>query len=356
MDSSSSNDGCNTLQYTLAAAVGSFLGTFGSVTLIMTSIRHNVMKSMSRHIIMMISLADILQAFPVLVVSLIQIYEKKKNNDDILDWMGEKKCKWQAAVVTVGAMLTFLWTFGLSQHIYLLLRFGIKVAHRAYIGLHVLSIIPVAIMTASFCYDVLGIDEKTQTESHLLNWCWIKVTNESDSGPFLKKPCPAAMWNGKGFEIFAYIGVTVYCTLAWRQYQRLMEDNTINGDGSGVLTSGNDNPFTSGSNLRINKILLIPILFIVCRIWGTIQRLSCYCFLSHLDSVCTSHILIALLNFFDPLQGFVNFLLFTILSQNNCRCDCLTIVRANIQRPQHLTSAEPVTVYVQRESSDSSQF
>lgn len=114
--------------------------------------------------------------------------------------------------------------------------------------------------------------------------------------------------------------------------------------------------FISGSNLRINKILLIPILFIVCRIWGTIQRLSCYCFLSHLDSVCTSHILIALLNFFDPLQGFVNFLLFTILSQNNCRCDCLTIVRANIQRPQHLTSAEPVTVYVQRESSDSSQF
>ena len=30
-----------------------------------------------------------------------------------------------------------------------------------------------------------------------------------------------------------------------------MEDNTINGDGSGVLTSGNDNPFTSG-NYNIN--------------------------------------------------------------------------------------------------------
>ena len=53
------------------------------------------------------------------------------------------------------------------------------------------------------------------------------------------------------FTNYCLAGVTVYCTLAWRQYQRLMEDNTINGDGSGVLTSGNDNPFTSG-NYNIN--------------------------------------------------------------------------------------------------------
>ncbi|XP_063693395.1 uncharacterized protein LOC134825175 [Bolinopsis microptera] len=356
------------ISQTVAAVIGSLLGTIGAVIVMYTSLISPV-KAMSKRIIIMISIADVLQAFPTLVVTSLHLeyHIRDAESKKSMAWFDTPKaCKIQSFLITTGAMLSFLWTFGLSQHMFLLVRFGIKVAYKAYLCLYVLSVIPFAINGLALHYDMLGADDlnnitsKDGTGHHLTTWCWIKVNNKTIHSPnFLERPCAASFWDGKAFEIFCYIGVTVYCMLARHYLNRRSGYDQMDSveDESGNVDLTGRHAF-AGASLQVNKILAIPLALIMVRMWGTVMRLTCYC--GHPNSkICTSKLFIFIENFFDPLQGFVNCVLYKLSLGETCRCKCPSVLgdrgRLVRERPPN-NSYQPVTVWVSPSNSMSSDY
>ena len=116
--------------------------------------------------------------------------------------------------------------------------------------------------------------------------------------------------------------------------------------------------YLPGSNLRINKVLAMPILFIITRIWGTIARLSCYCFSDWTAFyLCGSPFLQFMENFCDPLQGFINLILYKLTlhaGDPGCRVRCPRMLGPRIMRGmrgQRPVSREPVTAWREQSSS-----
>ena len=105
--------------------------------------------------------------------------------------------------------------------------------------------------------------------------------------------------------------------------------------------------------MRVNKILAIPLTLVFIRMWGTINRIACYCFNSGPKNIiCSSSFLIIMENFCDPLQGFVNCILYKVSLNESCTCKCPAMLGEPVQRRilknrrRTPNSYEPVTVWV----------
>ena len=114
----------------------------------------------------------------------------------------------------------------------------------------------------------------------------------------------------------------------------------------------------TGASLQVNKILAIPFALIVVRMWGTVMRLTCYC--GHPKSIiCTSKYFIFIENFSDPLQGFVNCILYKLSLGETCRCKCPSVLGdagSRVRERPANNSYQPVTVWVSPSNSMSSDF
>jgi len=156
--------------------------------------------------------------------------------------------------------------------------------------------IPLIIAALAYGLNAVGYSRDMVSSG----WCWI-----SSDQPWGKM----VLWlffAGKGWEIIAYITITVFSTLVKLQIRREVRLGFI--PGGDFLTSKTRDVVKKADR----KLTLIPVVFILLRVWGTVRffRFLVY----HPEDPSLLKWLIVLHGIGDSSQGFANFVLFCLLT------------------------------------------
>lgn len=101
-----------------------------------------------------------------------------------------------------------------------------------------------------------------------------------------------------------------------------LNENIQPNNRSNSKNRNNKNPSNQYILIFYKKLVLIPIVFMICRIWGTVHTFlpGHPTWLSYFQA------------FFDPLQGFFNGIIFVLLS-SNCREEYMKLFKCkNLNR------------------------
>ena len=192
-----------TLNKVLTTTAGS-LSLLGALIIITTFVMWPDLKTNSRRIIVFISIGDFFMAFS----NIVGLYNPPKEN---------YTCDIQATVNIVANLSSFLWTMNLSFYLYLTVCVKISIeTERRCMGLFHITAWGIPLIIAALAYGLNAVGYSRDMVSS--GWCWI-----SSDQPWGKM----VLWlffAGKGWEIIAYIAITVFSTLVKLQIRREVRD------------------------------------------------------------------------------------------------------------------------------------
>ena len=162
-------DIANGLTNDILIAVASGLSILGSILIISTYAGYREIRSFSRHIVVCISIADLLVAssncFSIIITPVI---------DSQITALDKTACTLQSFVGTTAVLWSFLWTMTLALYLYIDLVRGNQQLGKAIIWpwAHLVCwILPLAINIAALLLNKLGNSGDRNTSG----WCWISV-------------------------------------------------------------------------------------------------------------------------------------------------------------------------------------
>lgn len=178
------------------------LSILGSLTIFITFLMWPDLRTTSRRMIVFISIGD----FFVASSNILGLY---MNSD-------EKMCKIEATINIVAILSSFFWTVYLSLYFYLTIckTVSVKMEGLAMWVFHITAWgIPLVIAVIAYLDDAVGSSRDYVSSG----WCWIKYTHQRRSWwKMVLWMCIA----GKGWEILAYIAITVFYVLVKLQIRR----------------------------------------------------------------------------------------------------------------------------------------
>ena len=191
------------LNKTLSTTAAS-LSMLGALIIITTYIVWPELRTNSRKIIVCISIND----FSVACLNTIGIYNPPTEN---------YICEIQATLNVVAVLSSFLWTVYLSLYFYLTICRKISIAaEKRTMALFHTTAWGIPSTMAIFAYGLNGVGYSRDMVSS--GWCWI-----STDQPWWK----IVMWmfvTGKGWEIFAYIAISLFYVLV---KQEVSNDHSV---------------------------------------------------------------------------------------------------------------------------------
>lgn len=269
----------NALTNRILATISGSLSILGSSFIIVTYFLWKDLRSTSRKILGYISFADFCLAASAL--------EGLWHSDN-------RPCKAQSFVTTTASLWSFFWTTFLAVFLYMIVvKKKRREAEIMFKVFHVFGWgIPLVIVGIALREDKLGNDWDKVTPG----WCWINSTKDEILW----------MWiTGKAWEISSCILCFLFFILL-----RLHIRKKVYHD-KGQLSS----TLSKETALKVQKrLILVPALFVMVRIWGTIRFLL-YSFGYRLDDHWWEEALLYLQGMGDGLQGFTNFLLFSFFTE-----------------------------------------
>ncbi|XP_066912697.1 G-protein coupled receptor 157-like [Clytia hemisphaerica] len=316
-------DTANNAINTILLMSASLLSTLGTLVTITTYFFIKDIKTMSRHIIVCISVADLLTCLANL--SGLLMSPTKHNTSPV-------GCQVQSFLGTTAILSSFLWTLMLAVYLHMIIvEERIDQAKRLIIPWsHVICWpVPLIINVVALTTGALGNDGD-QTSA---GWCWIKVTGAEHS--------TVVLWmlvDGKGLEILTYI-VIVTLVIKMKLHLKIKIRNYSR-------TESPYGTFLTRKTMMVakqadRKLIFIPIILIILRIWGTI-RFFIYLFNTGCtkDRLWLCQGLLYLHTLGDNLQGAMNCILYcfftpkvynsivqllcNVCCRNTC-CKCCTI-------------------------------
>lgn len=197
-------------------------------------------------------------------------------------------CTIQSAFTSTSSISSFLWTLSIGTHLYLSMLKSTKKRNFQYLY-HIVSWgLPIVILIIALSFRALGADDF----SRAVGWCWI-----SDQ---VEHPLFWSFFVGKSEEITSYIVTSLlYALTLWRLHRRVH---------AGLLPSKNVRKVI---NQVDKKLMLVPLVFILVRIWGTTRFLLVSAGLIRMDI----YWMVVLQGIGDSAQGFANFLLFCVFTK-----------------------------------------
>lgn len=234
-------------------------------------------------------------------------------------------CTVQSFVTTFSSMVSFFWTCCLALYLHAIaVSANAQLGRRIVIVFHFLSWpVPLLISVAAISAGVLGQSEDIDTAG----WCWIAVkcdANTTEGGSCSRtKPVLWMLFAGKFWEIISYVLIMIsYMRIWWHVRKQRQQSENMSTD----------------ARLRMieRRLISLPVLFIVIRIWGTIN------FFRYAAGMNGNGPLIYLQAFGDGSQGFVNGVLFCLMTER-----ATTFFRQCCQRRggDHLLSETPSINY-----------
>ncbi|KAJ7336572.1 Basement membrane-specific heparan sulfate proteoglycan core protein [Desmophyllum pertusum] len=213
-------------------------------------------------------------------------------------------CRIQAAIGTIAILSSFFWTVYLSLYFYLTIcrRISMESEKRVMMLFHGTAWgIPVIIAIIAFVQKGVGYSGDLVSSG----WCWISSKQRWWEMVFWM--CIA----GKGWEISAYIAITVFYVLVKLHIRQEVSSGFMSGS-----------PFLTVRSVEVakkadHKLTFIPVVFILLRIWGTIRFfrfLACLPDCRTIGPRPALQWLEILQGIGDNSQGFANFVLFCLFT------------------------------------------
>ncbi|XP_036447977.1 G-protein coupled receptor 157 [Colossoma macropomum] len=227
----------------LLSCVLSFLG---SLVIICTYATWGDLRTTPRKLLVFLSVADLLSALSYFY-GVLKVFNS--NTQD---------CIAQGAISTFANTSSFFWTVAIAIYLYIfIVKSSQRLADSLVLYFHLISWgVPLSITVAALALQKIGYDASEVS----VGWCWVSIQEEDH-----------VLWmllTGKIWEFLAYVTLPVLYILIKRHihkaHEALSEYRPI------LATSPTSQ---SLSTMADRKLTLIPIIFIVLRIWSTIRFL-----------------------------------------------------------------------------------
>ncbi|XP_052792121.1 G-protein coupled receptor 157-like [Mya arenaria] len=236
--------------YVTLTAITAGLSIFGGTAICILYLTFKDLRSPARQLLLYVAASDALLALGNLLGIIWYLY-----SDYAVINKSEGYCDFQSAMTIYFSMTSFSWTVIMGVSLFAAVVLGKAQFTATYMKLfHIVSWIPPGIITVvALCLGVLGTDTSLETAS----WCWIDPRSPH-----------VLLWQfatGKFLEIAAYIATVVLYTaikvFLSRQAKKKIRMVTRRRIRKDVMDEAN------------RKLTFVPLVFIVCRIWGTLRFL-----------------------------------------------------------------------------------
>ncbi|KXJ24358.1 G-protein coupled receptor 157 [Exaiptasia diaphana] len=277
----------------LSTVAGS-LSIFGTIMIFITFALWKDMRTTSRKILVFISIGDLFTA--MVNVSGVSM----SSTTGILDMTF---CKIQSFVNIAAILSSFFWTVYLSIFLYLSLCGLRREREKKVMFVFHVTAWGIPLIVALSAASVGNAFGQTSISD---GWCWISRNLSSNLLLFWM------FFAGKGWEILSYLAITIFYIKAKIVLKRKM-------------CSSSSTPFLTTASLVAarkadRKFTMVPIIFILLRMWGTIRFISYVVCLPECKKTgpnLNPHIefLLRILHGVgDSSQGFANFIIFCLFT------------------------------------------
>jgi len=267
------------------------LSILGSALIIFTYYYWKDIRSPLRSLLLYLSITDFLSALGYIVGISFQKIEKPGLLFDL--------CLVQSFITSWASLASFMWTMSIAIYLYFVITKRHDIALKLLNVFHVLCWgFPLILVCFAMGFNALGFD----FASGSMGWCWVSFA------PYISwPPWPSAdksfFWKliaGKGIEILTYIFTPiVYISSKRALHSKTNSQSIVNVS---VRTTLQDTD---------RKLVLIPIIFVCLRIWGTIRLLfGVYC-----PKFMSIYALAILQSIGDSSQGWANCVLFCFFTK-----------------------------------------
>uniref|UniRef100_A0A8V0YU74 G protein-coupled receptor 157 n=1 Tax=Gallus gallus TaxID=9031 RepID=A0A8V0YU74_CHICK len=210
-------------------------------------------------------------------------------------------CVLQGALSTFSNTSSFFWTVAVALYLYVTIVKGSPTGTGLLCCFHIVSWgVPLAITIAAVALKKIGYDASNVS----VGWCWVNLDAED-----------RVLWmllTGKVWEILAYVTLPVLYILIKRHINRahaaLLEYRPILSRAPALQ------PWTSTAD---KKLILIPVIFIILRIWSTVRFILTLCN----SPAVQNSVLVVLHGIGNTFQGGANCIMFVL---------CTRVVRARL--------------------------
>ncbi|XP_078110946.1 G-protein coupled receptor 157 [Sander vitreus] len=259
------------------------LSFLGSSLIIFTYIIWSDLRTTPRRLLVYLSISDWLSAVSY-AFGVWRVF-----HTDSLD------CVVQGAISTFANTSSFFWTVAIAVYLYVfIVRSSQRVADSLVLFFHLVSWgVPLAITVAAVCLNKIGYDASEVS----VGWCWVRIHAPD-----------RVLWmllTGKIWEFLAYLTLPVLYILIKRHI------HTAHAALSEYRPILANRPLSHSSSMADMKLTLIPIIFIVLRIWSTVR----FILLLAGSSARQNPVLVTLHGIGNTSQGAANCIMFVLLTR-----------------------------------------
>ncbi|NXJ48436.1 GP157 protein, partial [Spizaetus tyrannus] len=278
--------------------VSCVLSFVGSSLLVCTHALWPELRTRPRQLLLYLSLADLLSALSYFY-GVLQDFDKTS-------W----DCVLQGALSTFSNTSSFFWTMAIALYLYITIVRGSPTGTGLLCCFHVVSWgVPLGITVAAVALKKIGYDASNVS----VGWCWVNLDAED-----------RVLWmllTGKVWEILAYVTLPVLYILIKKHINRA---HAALSEYRPILSRAP--AFQPRTSIADKKLILIPVIFIILRIWSTVRFILTLCN----SPAVQNSVLVVLHGIGNTFQGGANCIMFVLctrvvrtrLFSSICCCHC----------------------------------
>ncbi|NXH18718.1 GP157 protein, partial [Bucco capensis] len=264
----------------LVSCVLSFLG---SSLLVCTHALWPELRTRPRQLLLYLSLADLLSA--------LSYFYGVLQDFDRTSW----DCVLQGALSTFSNTSSFFWTMAIALYLYITIVRGSPTGTGLLCCFHGVSWgVPLGITVAAVALKKIGYDASNVS----VGWCWVNLDAED-----------RLLWmllTGKVWEILAYVTLPVLYILIKKHINRA---HAALSEYRPILSRAP--AFQPRTSIADKKLILIPVIFIILRIWSTVRFILTLCN----SPAVQNPVLVVLHGIGNTFQGGANCIMFVLCTR-----------------------------------------
>ncbi|NXQ79886.1 GP157 protein, partial [Nyctibius grandis] len=264
----------------LVSCVLSFLG---SSLLVCTHALWPELRTRPRQLLLYLSLADLLSA--------LSYFYGVLQDFDRTSW----DCVLQGALSTFSNTSSFFWTMAIALYLYITIVRGSPTGTGLLCCFHTVSWgVPLGITVAAVALKKIGYDASNVS----VGWCWVNLDAED-----------RVLWmllTGKVWEILAYVTLPVLYILIKKHINRA---HAALSEYRPILSRAP--AFQPQTSIADKKLILIPVIFIILRIWSTVRFILTLCN----SPAVQNSVLVVLHGIGNTFQGGANCIMFVLCTR-----------------------------------------